>query len=54
MRKSHILMIMLAASVGLSACGNRNAKLTNFKKEGEGPNEFTILPTKPLQAPESF
>lgn len=55
MRKSQILMLLLAAAVGLSACGNRkDVKLRNFKKEGQGPNEFTILPTKPLQAPENF
>jgi hypothetical protein len=40
----------------LSACGTRDKtpKLLNFKNTQSGPNEFLILPTKPLAAPEDY
>ena len=41
---------------GLAACGNRgeDVTLTRIQNEGPGPDEFSILPTKPLEAPESY
>ncbi|WP_108483672.1 DUF3035 domain-containing protein [Oceaniglobus ichthyenteri] len=39
----------------LAACGGANEpQLMNLKSPGNGPDEFAILPTKPLQAPESY
>lgn len=39
----------------LAACDSgREPDLLNFKASQDGPDEFAILPTKPLQRPESF
>ncbi|MEI4195655.1 DUF3035 domain-containing protein [Roseovarius sp. E0-M6] len=56
MRKANIFIMLTAVAVTLTACGNRNGdvKLTRFQNSGEGPDEFTILPTKPLQSPDSY
>ena len=41
--------------VALAACGGpRDPKLLHFRSGGQGPDEFAILPTKPLEAPEDF
>ena len=47
------LMILV---LGLAACSSRDDEivLKRIKDKGNGPNEFTILPTKPLQAPEDY
>ena len=47
---------VLILSLGLAACGGRgeDVTLTNIKHTGEGPDEFTVLPTRPLQTPESY
>jgi len=45
----------LAALGLLAACGGASEpRLLNLKKSGPGPDEFTILPTKTLQAPTDF
>lgn len=49
---SRVLMVVMA--VALSACANKDKPLTRIKKTGNGPDEFTIMPGKPLQAPESY
>lgn len=56
MRKANIFILLTAAAMGLSSCASRNGdvKLTRFPQTGEGPDEFTILPTKPLQTPDSY
>ena len=40
----------------LSACGGdgRDIRLRNFNSNSGGPNEFAVIPGKPLQAPEDF
>lgn len=38
----------------LSACGAENPRLLNLRSTTPGPDEFLILPTKPLQAPGSY
>lgn len=43
-----------AVLTALSACADKEPKLLNFRNSGNGPDEFAILPTKPLQAPEDF
>ena len=44
--------ILLAATLGLAACGSDNPSLLNIRQQpGEGPDEFGILPTKPLETP---
>lgn len=42
------------AVLALTACGKVDPKLVHFKTSGKGPDEFAILPTKPLEAPESY
>lgn len=50
------LLIMLCVILGLAACGNRDSDitLTKIKHTGKGPDEFSILPSKPLEAPENL
>lgn len=46
----------LILCLGLAACSSRDddIALKRIKDKGNGPNEFTILPTKPLQSPDDF
>ena len=46
-------MIGLLAT-GLSACSERTPTLFNLQKTDRTPDEFSILPSQPLQTPESF
>lgn len=49
------VLAMLAAGLLLSACGDREgAKLMNLRSSHDGPDEFAILPTKPLEMPKDF
>ena len=47
---------VLILAMALPACGSRDREvtLTRFKDTGAGPNEFTIMPGKPLQSPEDY
>ncbi|MBJ3764124.1 DUF3035 domain-containing protein [Maribius pontilimi] len=40
----------LGLSLGLSACGG-TPDLITLRKDGPGPDEFAVLPNKPLQTP---
>ena len=44
--------IALIGTVGLSACNDIG--LRDLKGDGDGPDEFLVLPSKPLQQPASF
>lgn len=44
----------LIASTLLSACGSRNKDPQLLNVRSSTPDEFAILPTKPLQQPESY
>ena len=44
------LTIGIAVFAGLAACGN-NAKLMNLTAGQESPDEFAILPTRPISMP---
>ena len=48
------LAILGVAALGLSACSQREPDLINFKNGQDGPDEFSILPTKPLENPPSL
>jgi hypothetical protein len=50
------LGIAFAAVLLLSACGgdDKDPILMNLRASGSGPDEFAILPTKPLQMPEDL
>ncbi len=53
MSVSRVLMMILMLGL-VAACGNKDKPLTRIKKTGNGPDEFAIIPSKPLEAPESF
>lgn len=54
-RKAMILMGIAATAMTLSACDrNRQPSLLNVKSNTEGPDEFAIVPNKPLQQPETY
>ncbi len=53
-RKSIIIgMVALMAVAGCAREG-KDIQLTRIKNDGKGPDEFSVLPSKPLQAPESY
>ena len=54
MRFGVTLALIIVTALG--ACGNRgdDVQLKKLKDSGNGPNEFGIVPGKPLQEPESF
>ncbi len=47
---------MLGAVLMLSACGGggKEPRLLNIRSQSRAPDEFTVLPTKPLQLPENL
>lgn len=49
-------VMMLILVLALAACGGRDkdVTLTRIKKTGDGPDEFSILPGKPLQEPADY
>lgn len=54
MRLPRISILILAMAVAACGARDREVQLTRFKNEGNGPNEFAIMPGKPLQAPENY
>ena len=42
---------IIAALAGLTACGAQDPKLFNLRKADRTPDEFSILPTRPLSRP---
>ena len=48
--------IIAASVLGLAGCGERERDITlrSFHNMSGGPEEFGILPTKPLEEPESY
>ena len=49
------IMVVFMASLALSACSrNKEPRLLNIKSSTSGPDEFAILPSKPLQQPTDF
>ena len=56
MRVPHLLLVLIA-SLGLSACSvgqERDISMRQLDKPGEGPDEFSILPSRPLEAPADY
>lgn len=47
-------LLLLAAVATLSACGERDIRMRLLEKPGNGPDEFSILPSKPLEAPSDY
>lgn len=55
MRVSSVKFLTLGAIVlGLAACADRDPSLMNLRATQDGPDEFAILPTKPLQEPKNY
>ena len=58
--KTGIRALAICALVALTACGRlagdeeKAPKLLNIKPQGRSPDEFTVLPTKPLQLPDDL
>ncbi|MEM9130498.1 MAG: DUF3035 domain-containing protein [Pseudomonadota bacterium] len=50
------VIVVLVAALAVSACARKDKDivLTRLKDSGTGPNEFGIVPGKPLQPPENF
>lgn len=46
--------LALGAALALSGCGTGDPDLRNVRSTGEGPEEFGIVPNKPLELPPSF
>ncbi|SLN63331.1 hypothetical protein PSA7680_03340 [Pseudoruegeria aquimaris] len=53
-RSPRSIAAAFAALTLLSACGGSDYGLMNIRSEDGTPDEFGILPTKPLETPESF
>ena len=55
MRVSSIKFLTIGAMiVGLAACSKGEPSLMNMRATQDGPDEFAILPTKPLQEPKDY
>ncbi|MCF3592600.1 DUF3035 domain-containing protein [Rhodobacteraceae bacterium LMO-12] len=50
------ILILILAATGLAGCAGyeRDITLRNLQAPGNGPDEFSILPGKPLEQPKSF
>ena len=47
-------ILMIVTTLALAGCERGEPRLLNLKKSQSGPDEFAILPNKPLQEPTSF
>ena len=54
MRRSWVAVLVAAALLSACARGDRAPELMNIRSNTSAPDEFSILPTKPLQQPESY
>ncbi|MDT8328655.1 MAG: DUF3035 domain-containing protein [Roseovarius sp.] len=51
----HKTVLALLVATVLAGCGGRDdVTLTRIRNTGNGPDEFSIMPGKPLQAPEDY
>lgn len=48
------IAISAVVLLALTACSSNEPQLLNLRSDNTGPDEFLILPTKPLEAPEDF
>jgi hypothetical protein len=47
-------MIAMVAALALAACAERDPQLYNLRSDSGGPDEFAILPTKPIEMPQDM
>ena len=48
------MIVAIGLVVAVGACSVGNKPLTRLKNPNDGPDEFSIVPGKPLQEPESY
>ncbi|MEP2783120.1 MAG: DUF3035 domain-containing protein [Pseudoruegeria sp.] len=53
-KETGVAVVAVSALLLLSACGGSDAPLLNISNTDGTPDEFAILPTKPLQTPEDY
>ena len=54
-RSMRVAMLMGLIALTAAACSRReNPELLQLRSSGEGPDEFSIVPNKPLETPEDF
>lgn len=51
MRKTHVMIIIMGLL--LAACSNDKG-IRRLSSSGDGPDEFRVLPSKPLEAPKDY
>lgn len=49
-----VLALAIMAVLTLAACGDGEPRLMNLRAQGNGPDEFAILPPKALEMPENL
>lgn len=53
--RAGVALASLIALLSVAGCGgSSNPQLLNLSAANDGPDEFSILPTKPLQTPENY
>lgn len=48
------LLLAVAASVVLSGCASNDGNLLNLRASARGPDEFSVLPSRPLTLPQNY
>ena len=51
MRKTHVLIGLMVGTL-LAACSDQGIR--HLSSNGDGPDEFRIVPSKPLEAPANY
>ncbi|WP_101067627.1 DUF3035 domain-containing protein [Roseovarius salinarum] len=55
MSMSRGLILVMVTALGLAACSSGEVKqLSKIRNPDDGPDEFSIIPNKPLEAPENY
>ena len=52
MRKTHVMIVVVMGML-LAACSNDQG-IRRLSSEGDGPDEFRVVPSKPLEAPANY
>lgn len=54
MHRKAIILVGICAVLAMAACSKKEPSLLNIKSQQEGPDEFSILPNKPLTLPDDY
>ncbi|GFE66314.1 DUF3035 domain-containing protein [Litoreibacter roseus] len=53
--RTKMIMVLGVCALTMSACsGERDPRLLNVRSDGQGPDEFAVLPNKPLTLPDTY